>query len=81
MQHNVPSSADVDEPRPAPTNRLWKLADRVRAGADRVDDLAADAGPHRGERLLWKLADRLRSVAERVDDLAADVSPAGRWAW
>jgi hypothetical protein len=81
MQHNVPFAADADEPRQTPTSRLWKLAGKFRAGADRVDDLAADAGPHRGERLLWKLADRLRVIAEHVDDMAADISPEGRWAW
>lgn len=68
----------VDAPQ---VSRLWRLADKFRNGAERIDDLAFDVRALRVERLLWRLADRMRGTAGRIDDLAADVSPAGRWAW
>ncbi|MEU1556930.1 hypothetical protein ABZ517_30115 [Streptomyces scabiei] len=60
---------------------LWKLADRFRAGADRIDDLAFAVRRLHAERRLWKLADRVRAGADRIDDLAFDVRPEGRLAW
>ncbi|MFE9927217.1 hypothetical protein ACFYQA_38635 [Streptomyces sp. NPDC005774] len=52
---------------------LWKLADKSRASADRIDDIGAGAlliwmGV---DRRMWRLADRVRAVAGHVDDLAA----------
>ncbi|MFF7842833.1 hypothetical protein ACFZC6_29170 [Streptomyces ossamyceticus] len=61
--------------------RLWKLADKFRAGADRIDDLAFVLRRLRADRRLWRLADRVRAGADRIDDLAFDISPEGRWAW
>jgi hypothetical protein len=91
MQNNVPSAVsdqqtatpDAHPMRPdAPqVMRLWRLADKFRASAARIDDVAVDARLMRADRLLWRLADGVRAAAGRVDDLAADLGPAGRWAW
>ncbi|WP_326583323.1 hypothetical protein OG889_32740 [Streptomyces sp. NBC_00481] len=77
------ASPDVDLMRgDAPqVSALWKLADRFRAGADRIDGLAFAVRWLRAERRLWRLADRVRAGADRIDDLAFDVRPEGRLAW
>lgn len=91
MQNNVPSAvsgqqtatpdAHLMRPDTPQVRRLWRLADKFRASAARIDDVAVDARLIRADRLLWRLADGVRGVAGRVDDLAANFGPAGRCAW